>query len=347
MSFALTGMISGCSNRAHSDLYQQRMASEIRVLEDQLYDADYQNRVLREELERCKTKPSADCPVPPTSAKPPPAASYGPALAPPVRDVFKTPDDSQSPEPLIDPVPDPTPDATPDSGDEMDLGFETELELPSIDEGTPVEPSLPTDTDAPKKNLPPAPGGPEPPSKADTAIPKVEPGDILPPPAKEDGEAKPPGQIELDDLRTGGGVPENLQLHAGLSGGYRFEDDSEGMMIVVNVVDQFGKTVNLDGFDIDAELSVVIMDPEAEPDQARLGRWDFPARNIPGMIRNRPMSAIHIPIAWQERHPIAKNVTVHVRLRADEDEMRCEGDVKVTKLNIASGWGPRGDSRRE
>ena len=45
-------MIAGCRSRAHNDLYQDKMASEIRVLEDQLYDADYQNRVLRDKVWR-------------------------------------------------------------------------------------------------------------------------------------------------------------------------------------------------------------------------------------------------------------------------------------------------------
>ena len=44
--------MSGCRSRATRDLYTQKMASEIRVLEDQLYEADYQNRILRDKLEQ-------------------------------------------------------------------------------------------------------------------------------------------------------------------------------------------------------------------------------------------------------------------------------------------------------
>ncbi|MCA9138772.1 MAG: hypothetical protein KDB00_18500, partial [Planctomycetales bacterium] len=47
-------VVAGCRGRAHEDLYRAKMANEIRVLEDQLYDADYQNRVLRDELDRIR-----------------------------------------------------------------------------------------------------------------------------------------------------------------------------------------------------------------------------------------------------------------------------------------------------
>lgn len=43
---------SGCRGRAQEDLYRQNLQREVRVLEDQLYEADYENRVLIDKLRR-------------------------------------------------------------------------------------------------------------------------------------------------------------------------------------------------------------------------------------------------------------------------------------------------------
>ncbi|MEM1226343.1 MAG: hypothetical protein AAGJ40_11640 [Planctomycetota bacterium] len=45
---------AGCRGRGQQDLYAQKLRQEVRVLEDQLYDADYENRVLIDKLRRAK-----------------------------------------------------------------------------------------------------------------------------------------------------------------------------------------------------------------------------------------------------------------------------------------------------
>ncbi|MEM6980380.1 MAG: hypothetical protein AAF539_12005 [Planctomycetota bacterium] len=45
---------AGCRGRAQEDLYAQKLRQEVRVLEDQLYEADYENRVLIDKLRRAK-----------------------------------------------------------------------------------------------------------------------------------------------------------------------------------------------------------------------------------------------------------------------------------------------------
>lgn len=47
---------SGCRGRAHEDLYRQDLQREVRVLEDQLYEADYENRVLIDKLRRERSR---------------------------------------------------------------------------------------------------------------------------------------------------------------------------------------------------------------------------------------------------------------------------------------------------
>jgi hypothetical protein len=330
---------SGCSNRAHTDLYQQRMASEIRVLEDQLYDADYQNRVLQDKLQQVERK-AANCePAPkptvnPTPVHPSPQAgtdSYAPTIAP---------------TPVI-----------PDMGD----GLESELGLPIFDEGVPVsadelagppiDPVPLDDADTPnndnttERRLP-APGGPEPPSKADTTDPQVDEGMVLPPPKEGEIESDSPNQIVLpDSVQAAAGVPAGLRLNEALSGGTRVDGQLPGMTIVVNVVDKIGKVVDLEDFDVAAELSIVILDPEKEGDEARIGRWDFSSEEVAAMVESTPISGFHVPVSWDQQ-PSGEDVVVHVRLRAEDDEMRCDATLKAEKKAIIADWTPRGETLR-
>ncbi len=243
----------------------------------------------------------------------------------------------------------------------MDDGFDSldDLELPDLDEGEQVDPDALTDPVAPIPDdntdgedllapLQPAPGGPEPPSKRDTEVPQIDPGEILPPPGADDGGLpKPPGQIKLpDSVQAASGVPAALRIHPGLSGGQRVEESIDNMTIVLNVVDRLGKPVNLDDFDIDADLSIVILDPGLESSEARIGRWDFTTRQVATFVQSDPISGLHVPIKWQDKQPSGEEIIVHVRLRAEDDEMRCEGRLKVLKQTAITQWTPRGDERK-
>lgn len=53
-ALVLFSLISGCARRAYTDVYVDTMASEIRDLEDQLYEYDNEYRVLEQELESLK-----------------------------------------------------------------------------------------------------------------------------------------------------------------------------------------------------------------------------------------------------------------------------------------------------
>jgi len=45
----------GCRSAAHDDIYTDKLASEVRFLEDQLYQVDYENKVLRQKVERLRS----------------------------------------------------------------------------------------------------------------------------------------------------------------------------------------------------------------------------------------------------------------------------------------------------
>jgi hypothetical protein len=175
-------------------------------------------------------------------------------------------------------------------------------------------------------------------------LPEVFPGELLPPSGDDDADA-PRGQIRLPDSIEASTVPHGLRIHRGLSGGHQFDEDDQidGIYLVINAVDHLGKTVDLNAFEIDAELTVVVLDPTLEADVARIGRWEFTADEVQGLVRDQPTSGLHVPLRWQEVRPASDEVIVHVRLRADEDEMRCKEQLSVGAAAAMAKWTPRGD----
>jgi hypothetical protein len=324
----LAAALLGCNSGAQRDVYQQKMAGEIRILEDQLYDADYHNRVLSDELERCRVKTH----VSPAESK---SESNHSALAPKSS--------------VDDPIPDPIQkaDSKQDDQDEqaefdMDEGFgDDELELPPVETGEPIEPEALQDPEVPELS---APGLPEPPGKDDITLPPIDQGEVLPPPVDGGVEQLQPGRIELpDSVSSSSNTPEKLMIHSGFSTGVNGDRENNEMTIVIHVVDKLGRTVNLDDFDVDAELSIVLLDPARDASEARIGRWDFPKDQIAELVRREPISGLHVPIKWHGDRPAGKEVVVHARLRAEEDEMRCTRRLGVVKKKAIAEWTPRGD----
>ncbi len=332
---------TGCRNRVQNDYYRQRMASEIRVLEDQLYDADYQNRVLHDKVTRLETQSQrvkTDIPSP-RSANP---------------DGDRSPQSNQD-DPLID-------------LQELDnLGEMEEMEefaVPLIDEGVPDEEMPPPNThresdpaarDGKRSGsggrssgteLLPPPGGPEPPGKDDLKLPEIDQGELLPPASGNAPETHRAGRVMLPESLQAKTkpVPHNLQIHKGLSGGHQFDGDNQvgGMYLVINAIDRRGRPVDLDRFEVEAELTIVALDPTRKPSEARIGRWEFTAAEVKELIRSEPTSGLHVALRWQEGEPNSDDVIVHVRLRAEEEEMRCEGRMKIGTSVATAKWSPRG-----
>ena len=335
---------SGCRGRAQDDLYRQKLTGEIRNLEDQLYEADYENRVLAQRLQRLeqdlrrfKDTPEETRASDPRRLRTPESAAPSP----------KSPPDLPTPRPAPEAPRQPVPD------------WELELDEIEIDEGLP-ESGRGDDGDP---RLEPAPGGPEPPGRRDLRIPPIEPGEVVPPPS---GDAEPeslPGKIELDEtmrflgaarvLGAAGGrpagqhpgngvgshsgeespIPVEIRLHPTLSGPLRSiglpgspeasdGDDvgnAGGIELVIQAVDRGGRVVDLDGFDIDAELSVVALDPLRDPSEARIARWDFAPEDVARLVRDRPISGLYLTLAWQDERPRGDEVRVHVRMHSPRD----------------------------
>lgn len=334
---------SGCQSRAHNDLYQQRMASEIRVLEDQLYDADYQNQILREKLERANRQLAEETDPLDVHSSDPSFNAAPPSVWVPPHDSFDL--EHGFDDMMIDP-------GTVDRGT-VDRG----VAAPSDRFESPFEDEPSSDGEGPQLPLPPPIGGPEPPGKSDTEFSPIEPGELLPPPdpGSEDLPA-PPGQIPLPDAvkatERKRSAPERLELHLGLSGAKLPDvatqlDKPDGLYLVVRAVDRLGAAVNLQDFEIDAELTVVVLDPQREASEAKIGRWEFSPEEVKRLTKSKPVSGFHVPIQWQTEQPLGDEVIVHIRLRSEADEMRCEGHVNLSESAMIAKWLPRADSKEK
>lgn len=278
--------------------------------------------------------------VPPTP-DPPSSQDPIPLTDPPTTD---------SPEPITSPTSPELPPSKPDAPDTTPASPPpASLNLPSILDDPSEEKSTPEGSRE-KLGLPdlePAPGGPEPPGIKDTEIPPVLPGETLPPQFDPKREQLPPGQIELpDSVKSNQRVPETIQIHPTLSGVNRTESQVQDLLLVVNVVNDLGKTIDLNDFLIDAEMSVVVLDPKRDAAVARLGRWDFQRDQVTGFVKSEPVSGFHVPLEWTMDQPLGSEILVHVRLRAEDDEMRCEAKLNIQQARGVTGWLPRVESLR-
>lgn len=323
---ALTVVFGGCRAAAYRDVYQQKMASEIRVLEDQLYDADYQNQVLRDELMRFELK-DAQVVIPESR---------------PRRTIFgKTLSDSGE---VIDaPKADPAPrlPARP-----------LQSTAPRKATSSPQAALQPPLADAQSEDNLVPPSEPVPPGPTDLMIPDVELGDPMPPPEPDAASEGPPGRVAFPDsakrlsaepLRQ----PIAIRIQPSLSGGHKTDDEPavEGLLVVVEAVDERGSVVSLDQFDIDAELSIVLLDPAQPGATARLGKWDFGPDQIREMVHRDLASAfrgrgLRVVIPWGNARPQAASVIAHVRLGSGDAVMQTEAEIATAEPTMAR-WTPR------
>jgi len=323
--------LCGCRGKAYRDVYQQKMIGEIRNLEDQLYDADYQNRILVDELARSRSQV-----VVPEAKRSRPVIETQPRTQPqrrdlPLRDTGRPADDSTlTPVPLEPERTQPTLPARPIPG-----GSSQELTPPPI---------LRPRTDLNRTLAPPA--VPIPPG-VENELPDVDLGDPVPPSGINAAPELPPGQIKLPEsvrrnVRVEPSVPVAIRVNPSMSGGYRFDGEKEktGMHLTIEAIDESGNLVRLEDFDIEAELSIVLLDPSRTAADARLGRWEYDTDELRQMIRSGPGSAIHVYVAWQDKMPNGKQVIAHVKLTSDETQMQSQAELKTAEVEVAQ-WNPR------
>ena len=306
----------GCRGRAYDSVYQAKMAQRIRKLEDELYQSEYDNRVLRDQMGQVgeDEAPYQNLPQSPAFK-----ATEGVNSEPPAGVPLADPIEQGAPVPVPDPKfqdlenqPD-----QPGSGKPMVVPDPDMLEPPRPEQLQEIDPIVPGDVSPPAMLDPPS------------------PGKIPLPPLGDASDAMP----ELS-------MPDHLELHETLSGGHHEDSDSvpEGLYLVITVKDDQDKMVNLQNFDIDASMTVVITEPAADEQQAaaEIARWDFDAQQVRDFVRNSPVDGFHVLCDFRQQLPTGKKVQVDVRLSSGEEQMSCQGSVGLQQSIAASKWLPRG-----
>ncbi len=322
---AFVGIISvtGCRSAAYRDVYQRKMAGEIRVLEDRLYDADYQNEVLRDRLTRAEAK-AAQVVIPHPGEN---RTRFGP----------------------------------PQRVDRGEFDAETNTDAMAAPPSLPARPFPPEESSRPARELPAGPSltppdSPMPPGREDILLPDVDLGVPVPPPADGDPADAPPGQIRLPDSAKRLGpraiaVPVAIRVNQALSGGHRFEpsasaeEGAKGVYLVVEVIDEQGDVVSMDTLEPEGPLEVVLLDPLQSPAEARLGKWVYSADELRDMVRSGPQAGIHLAVETSERSATGKTIIAHVRLTVGEVLLQTECELPTSEPNLA-GWNPRGTVTR-
>jgi len=345
----LAGASGGCRSKAYRDVYAQKMAGEIRVLEDQLYEADYQNQILRDELMRAQIKASQVI-VPDARPR---RSLFGRSLdeSGRLQDSRNRPSQSPSDKSLSDesPLLDPPEISTPST---------PTLPAPALPARPQPNNRLPSELLVPPQEA-------TPPGADDLMTPDVDLGVPVPPPSPDAAPDALPGQIKLPDSARilGAGPPSEpvaIRINRGLSGGHKSDDapQEEGVLLVIEAIDEKGSVVRLDQFEIDANLSIVLVDPNRSGEEAQLGKWEFTPAEVRGMIRSTPSvngtfagktassnssagwSALQVVIPWADVKPTTTTVMAQVRLGNDDVVMQAQGEVPTNQPSMAQ-WTPR------
>lgn len=312
----LTTVAGGCRSRAYQEVYVEKLTGEIRMLEDQLNEADYTNEVLRQKLARYEAR------EPRSSSERMPAE--GGAAEGAGDDELDIRIEQNG-----------TPDAASDVELDIDLGEPLAPDDTSGDRDGADSDDLP----APRDAYPPV--QPLPPRAGEFETPPIELGEPLPPGEPDDDPALPPGQIPTPESARMlfPGIPATVAIHAGLSGRHHHDSDDveDGIFLVLTVADADGRPIRCE-----QPVSVVVLDPAQTGEAARLGRWDFTAQEVNEQFRETPLPSIQLPILWQEARPSGDSVAVFVRVMTDA-ERPLETDMLMEfQAGSAAEWTSRG-----
>jgi hypothetical protein len=188
------------------------------------------------------------------------------------------------------------------------------------------------------------------PSDEEPELPGVEMPRILPgtlaPPGEVPSTIRGPGgssQWKPSDVRLASGAAAaddtravaQITLHPSLTGGIGSgASGDEGLLVVVEPRDFAGKIIAVAG-----GISVALLDPALQGEQARLARWDFSAAQTERMIHTGAEPGIHLRLPWRSA-PAHDRLEVFVRfttrdgrkLQADRLIAVALGDSRPARL---------------
>ena len=197
---------------------------------------------------------------------------------------------------------------------------------PSVIDSEPAS-SEPTTTNETTK---PAPRAPAAPSRVDEgpamSAPSELPTNVRPPAVHLPDTPLPAGELPENFRRKDRPAPSNrsgsvtpaadnslvaqITLNSSLTGGYGRggRPGGEGLFTVVEPRDLRGQILDAPG-----DLSIVVLDPAASGDAARVARWDFSAAETTDLLTGDPDRGIYLTLPWPSGPPAHKDLKMYVR----------------------------------
>lgn len=354
MMLLATGALSGCRNRAYSELYVENMAAEVRDLEDQLYEYDHEYRALEQDIanlkqENARLRAAAGDRDGSSRSMNNPGGSFNfqrrgtapdsPQSAEPEGDVA---DDPQSilgvPDVTMPPSAEPTSpapaDPRPSGVDEGDEEFNLDSLLPpTIEPGEPIPPPLPVVTDASSG------ARPNDPPKKDLEQSRIKlPAQLVSSQTSPQATTKTKAE-KVTDTRV-----VEIAFHPSLSRVANLDSrpEEDGLYLVLQPRNVLGQMVP-----VAAELSVVVLDPALEGDAAKIGRWNYSTSEVQTKLQPIGSSqGVHLTLPWTGTKPSADRVIVFARYTfPDRRQVVGQKEIFVdANSGPKSVWAPRAPS---
>ena len=216
--------------------------------------------------------------------------------------------------------------------------------LPSSEPNPVPDPDEPTET--PPTATPPQieiPGeAPNLPGSLDTPDLTPDAPDTLPPPSIPD--LSPPGGG--GPTSTGVGHVHEIRLNPVRTGGENFDGvpGDDGVTVLIEPRGPAGEILPQPG-----GVSVVVVDPAAPDDQARVARWDLTSQEVSERVhREGANRGIYLKLPWTQNRPESSKLHLFVRYTtADGRKLETNREFFIAPNGvIANQWTPRTRKRR-
>lgn len=123
-------------------------------------------------------------------------------------------------------------------------------------------------------------------------------------------------------------IVSQISLNRKLTGGHNIDGQpgDEGMMVVVEPLNAAGELLEVPG-----EVSIVVLDPALEGEEARVARWDFTSSESADHLKRTPMGdGLHFDLRWPHSPPTHRLLNLYVRYTtADGRKLQLEKQVEI------------------
>jgi hypothetical protein len=296
---------SGCHQRAYNELYVENMATEIRLLEDRVYEYDAEYRALENELEDLQAINEGlearlrDAEQEQSNRLRPSKAATPKSDAPVTAEPKSTTPKPAAPKP-----------AAPKESLKLPPGNEIQLEVETPEPPPLKKPSIPESGDLP------------PPDRSSSA-PRGLPSTVARASYEERRIAAPtvpPDSVSEAVQARGASEPQNtrvrqIEFHPGLCRGIKRDGDPSETGIALVLVPRN----NQHEFAPVSGKVAVVLEETLEGEAHRLGKWEFSAEEIAELLE--PVGSgqgIHLRLLWQENRPKTQLLDVYVRFTDDQ-----------------------------